>query len=193
MINQNTVVPCEAIIGRAMRSGCGQTDRQRGARDEEEGDAARVVDAGLHQPPAQHLHIFVVGLGIMFGGVVDQPGHRPQAGIAQRPFEIGFSLAIIHEARSAPFYRAAHAREAPSPKGQWYRRREIPAAPSSDWSCRRKNRDRELASTSSVDPEIDHAEHDDIADAHPAAGQHQTDFGQILVPDDARRNSAPGY
>ena len=42
-----------------MKIGGGQTDRQRRAPDEEEGDAARIVDAGLHQPPAQHLHVLL--------------------------------------------------------------------------------------------------------------------------------------
>src|SRR3972149_8683890 len=31
--------------------------------------------------------------------------------------------------------------------------------------------------------EIDHAEHDEVADAHPAGRQHQAELGQALIPD----------
>ena len=43
-------------IGTNRNSAAASADRQRGAADEEEGDRARIVDAGLDQALAQHLH-----------------------------------------------------------------------------------------------------------------------------------------
>ena len=36
------------------------------------GDRRAIEDAGLDQPPAQHLHAAVVAVGVVLGGVVDQ-------------------------------------------------------------------------------------------------------------------------
>ena len=77
----------------------GETDRQRRARDEEEGDAARIVDAGLHQPPAQHLHVLVVCRPVMLGRVLDQLGDCLLAGMPQRTRMIGLALFVGQDAR----------------------------------------------------------------------------------------------
>src|SRR5690242_17210246 len=45
------------------------------------------------------------------------------------------------------------------------------------------NRSIALISASRSDLEVDHAEHDQVADAHPTAGAGKRDLGQALVPD----------
>ena len=77
--------------------GGGDADGERRARDEKERDPARIVDAGLDQPPPQHLHVLVVGRGIVLGGVFDELGHHLQAGISQRALGIGLPLAFIQD------------------------------------------------------------------------------------------------
>ena len=52
----------------------GETNRQRRTRNEEEGNGARIVDTGLHEPPAQHLHVLVICRAVMLRRVLDQPG-----------------------------------------------------------------------------------------------------------------------
>src|SRR5581483_5880081 len=40
-----------------------------------------------------------------------------------------------------------------------------------------------IAGMAGSDPEIHHAKHDQIADSHPAAGEHQGLLGDVLMPD----------
>ena len=67
-----------------------------------------VVDAGLDQPPAQHLHVFFVGFRVVLGGVFDEFADGLGAGILERAPVI-CSLLVVHDARGTLLDRAAYA------------------------------------------------------------------------------------
>ena len=77
---------CHAMpsIGRTKNDGECEADRHSRAGDEEIGRSVRIVDAGLHQPAAQHLHVLAVDRRIMLGGIVDELLRGLEPGIAQR-------------------------------------------------------------------------------------------------------------
>ncbi len=96
----------------------GETNRQRRTCNEEEGNAARIVDTGLHEPPAQHLHVLVVCRPVMLRRVLDQPGDRLLAGILQRTRMMGLALFVGQDALRTPLDRTTNANRRHHGKGQ---------------------------------------------------------------------------
>ena len=73
--------------------GEGDADRQHGSCDEEVGDRAGIVDAGLDHPAPQHLHVALVffGRAIVLRRVVEQALNGLQARAAQRALIVGLA------------------------------------------------------------------------------------------------------
>ena len=60
--SQTKVPPLVVTIGMPMNTMARERDRQHRARHEEIADRTRIIDAGLHQPAPQHLHVVVGGV-----------------------------------------------------------------------------------------------------------------------------------
>ena len=153
-----------ARIGTNKNASDRKPDREHRAREEEIGHRARIVDAGLDQPAAQHLHVVAVAGRIMLGGVVDARAARPcRLECRSERVAAGPSLSPTSaDAGGAALDRALHAHHRHDRERQRARRPGTPAPPPW-WSCRRPSR-----VETSVDPwsdlEIDHAVHDEVAD-----------------------------
>ena len=145
------------------------------------GDAARVVDAGLDQPAGATPSCLVVACRnsawSCIRAVAAPPSGSNSATSASARCRRSRSA---DDARRAPLDRAAHAHDR-----HQRRRRACPAARNTSSTSimllrRRTIQRRWRMLIHASDPEIHHAVHDEIADAHPAAGNAKHDLGHVL-------------
>src|SRR5512139_264746 len=160
----------------------GQADRQGRAPKEKEGNPARIVDTGLDEAAAQHLHVLVVCRPVMLGRVVDELGDSFLTGILQRTRVICLAVFVAQNASGATLDGAANAYSRHHREGQDSCREKYQQAHQEGVAVAKPVAEYGKNHVPRSDPEVDHAVHHEIADAHPAPGKRKSNFCQVLTP-----------
>ena len=173
--SQNDALPLRSPTAGSGHRRRRQPDRQRDAGEEEIRRAVRIVDAGLDQPAPQLFEVLVVGRRIMLGRIVDEPLRgfecRNSAASARPPGRVVVDAdgggASAHRFAGA---HAEHHREGQRAGGE--KTSTLSISP----GCRRTGYARRRLRAIASNLEIDHLEHHQVADRHPAARRRRAGF-----------------